>query len=121
VDSPAPDRRPRLRAAHVIASLVVLTALGAVYAVDPATSRLFPPCLFHSLTGLQCPGCGGTRALHQLLHGNVGAAFRLNPLLFVVAAAAPVVALQPALASRPWFAWTAAAVLVGWGVLRNLI
>ena len=29
------------------------------------------PCIFHKLTGLYCPGCGGTRAVYWLLKGNV--------------------------------------------------
>ncbi len=40
----------------------------------------FPKCPFHSLTGLLCPGCGSQRAMYQLLHGHVGAAFKLNQL-----------------------------------------
>lgn len=47
---------------------------------DPATSGLFPPCPVHYLTGWYCPGCGSLRALHQLLHGNLSAAWALNPL-----------------------------------------
>ncbi len=44
------------------------------------------PCLFHQLTGLWCPGCGGQRALHFLLHGQFLTALRHNVLVpFVVA------------------------------------
>jgi hypothetical protein len=35
------------------------------------------------LTGFLCPGCGSTRAMHQILHGHVVAAFMLNPLLLL--------------------------------------
>ncbi|MGA9994581.1 MAG: DUF2752 domain-containing protein, partial [Pyrinomonadaceae bacterium] len=31
--------------------------------------------------GLHCPGCGTLRGLHQLLHGNLAAAFAFNPLM----------------------------------------
>ena len=63
-----------------------LLLLGAMYvfAFEPGKTGIFPPCLFRQLTGLQCPGCGSTRALHQLLHGHFVAAFTLNPL-FVIA------------------------------------
>lgn len=27
-------------------------------------------CLFHKMTGLYCPGCGGTRAFLFLIHGH---------------------------------------------------
>ncbi|MDD6380922.1 MAG: DUF2752 domain-containing protein [Lachnospiraceae bacterium] len=30
----------------------------------------FPACLFHKVTGLYCPGCGGTRAFLYLIHGH---------------------------------------------------
>jgi hypothetical protein len=63
-----------------------LLLLGAVYvfAFEPGKTGIFPPCVFRQLTGLQCPGCGSTRALHQLLHGHLVAAFTFNPL-FVIA------------------------------------
>jgi uncharacterized protein DUF2752 len=51
---------------------------------DPATSSLFPPCPLRYLTGWYCPGCGSLRALHQLLQGNLGAAWALNPLTVIL-------------------------------------
>ena len=61
--------------------LGVATAAVATLALfDPATSGLFPPCPVRYLTGWYCPGCGSLRALHQLLHGNLRAAWSLNPL-----------------------------------------
>ena len=33
------------------------------------------PCAFHSLTGLYCPGCGGTRAVRELLYGDLRMSF----------------------------------------------
>ena len=33
-------------------------------------SKYLFPCVLHSLTGLYCPGCGGTRAIAFLLHGD---------------------------------------------------
>lgn len=39
------------------------------------------PCLFHQLTGLYCPGCGGTRAVKYLLHGQLLKSFQYHPLV----------------------------------------
>ena len=39
------------------------------------------PCLFRSLTGLYCPGCGGTRALRFLLKGDVMKSLWYHPLV----------------------------------------
>lgn len=67
-------------------SLAVATCAAAVFAVvalrvfDPVTSGVFPPCPLRYLTGWYCPGCGSLRALHQLLHGNLCAAWAMNPL-----------------------------------------
>lgn len=42
---------------------------------------LFLPCLFRAVTGLYCPGCGGTRAVWYLLHGHFFLSFRFHPLV----------------------------------------
>lgn len=69
--------------------LVVLLAASAVAVgmlgvFDPATSGIFPPCPVRYLTGWYCPGCGSLRAIHQLLHGNLWAAWAMNPLTVVL-------------------------------------
>ncbi len=56
------------------------SALAMLLLFDPATSGLFPPCPLRYFTGWYCPGCGSLRAMHQLLHGNLRAAWALNPL-----------------------------------------
>ena len=52
------------------------------YFNNPATT-LYPPCPFLFLTGYYCPGCGTSRAFHQILHGNFINAFNLNPLMVI--------------------------------------
>jgi hypothetical protein len=54
-----------------------------VWARDPSTSGGFLSCPFHAVTGLDCPGCGTTRGMHDLLHGDVAAALDHNLLLLV--------------------------------------
>ncbi|MDR1340336.1 MAG: DUF2752 domain-containing protein [Prevotellaceae bacterium] len=63
-----------------VSCLIVLVVL---FFVNPEHTVWLPKCLFHQLTGLQCPACGTQRAMHQLLHLNVVAAFRCNPFLLV--------------------------------------
>lgn len=36
--------------------------------------------LFYRLTGIPCPGCGLTRSLAHLAHGDIAASLRLHPL-----------------------------------------
>lgn len=39
-----------------------------------------PLCLFHRVTGLPCPGCGMTRAVVLLGHGDLAGSLRMHPL-----------------------------------------
>lgn len=43
-------------------------------------------CVLHTLTGLYCPGCGGTRAIMFLLHGDFLRSFLYHPLVPYAAA-----------------------------------
>ena len=45
----------------------------------------FPPCLFHLATGYYCPGCGGTRAITSLLHGQILNSFLYHPVVLYAA------------------------------------
>jgi hypothetical protein len=125
----ADERRPGRK--FVKRRLAVLTALAAtglylLYTFDPAGSAYYPGCPLRALTGYQCPGCGTTRALHALLHGEFMAAWNFNPMLFVMSAAlAPALpeaarGRAPRYVMRPWFAWAAFVAVVGWWIVRNL-
>jgi hypothetical protein len=69
-------------AALSVTGLAIL-ALVFVRVFNPVTSGFFFPCPFNRLTGLYCPGCGTTRALHFLLHGHLDAALAMNPLMVI--------------------------------------
>ena len=43
------------------------------------------PCVFQLLTGLYCPGCGGTRAVKYLLRGNIRMSIQYHPLVCYMA------------------------------------
>lgn len=43
------------------------------------------PCVFSVITGLDCAGCGLTRAVFALLDFNIYQAFRYNMLVFILA------------------------------------
>ncbi len=60
--------------------------MAAVYigAVDPNTPGHYPICPLKAFTGLDCPGCGGLRAVHSLAHGDVVGALNHNVLAVVM-------------------------------------
>lgn len=53
----------------------------AFLAILPENAPALPGCHIHELTGILCPGCGSTRALRALLHGEWQQSFRQNILL----------------------------------------
>lgn len=62
---------------------LIIAGLAYLFFFEPGKSGFFPGCPFRLLTGFTCPGCGTTRALHQILHGHFDTAFTLNPLLLL--------------------------------------
>lgn len=124
---------PGLRRARLVAAGSAGAAVAGLLLlrqVDPSRPGSgLPPCPFHWLTGLYCPGCGATRAMHALAHFDVAGALAMNPLLVL---ALPVVALLLAgsagwlparqrllssrlLDARPW-----AVAVIAFAVARNL-
>jgi hypothetical protein len=65
--------------------LVVFVSLAILFFVlDPAKHNIFPRCLFNSITGYYCPGCGSQRAVHSLLHFDIAGVVSYN-FLFIPA------------------------------------
>lgn len=63
-----------------ILAIVALIGLPLYTLLCHLTGKM-PPCIFHSLTHLNCPGCGSQRALRALLHGHPMQAWQYNILL----------------------------------------
>lgn len=110
--------------------ILTLAAIVPLFLFDPEQSRVFPPCPWHALTGLECPGCGSTRALHHLLHLRLSAAIGLNPLLLLYAPlllralasnTAHVFRGQPfkPLRLAPTWIWLLLGVTLAFWVIRN--
>jgi hypothetical protein len=122
---------PWQRYAAVMAAVVVPAALVLVYLFPPTESSFYPPCLLFRYTGLLCPGCGSTRALHSLLHGDLRQSFAYNlfvPLLVPYLGVRGLRSWYAAMRRRPlppwrvgpWAVWAFLLPLLAYGVLRNL-
>jgi len=131
---PIPPHRGWLPVPFPVACLIAaggLVGLTLLWHFEPRGQFFFPRCTFLQVTGLQCPGCGGLRATHALLHGDVASAWRLNALWV---AALPLGAWSAAaMALERWTgrriphplgwrrAWIPVVVaILAFGVLRNL-
>jgi hypothetical protein len=116
----------------LVLGIAAIVGLGLVvlFLFDPARHAIYPVCLFKKMTGYDCPGCGGLRALHQLLRGEVWQAFQLNALAVVALPLLIAWAIrswirspreaQGGYASMRWLAWLFLAALVGFAIVRNL-
>lgn len=123
---------PPLNPARLVAGLACAGIAGAVLLrrFDPSRPGSgLPPCPFHWATGLYCPGCGATRAMHALVHFDLAAALAMNPFLvlalpFIAVLLADFAGWWPArwrlahsglLDARPW-----AVLVIAFWIARNL-
>ncbi|HTX20599.1 MAG TPA: DUF2752 domain-containing protein [Candidatus Aquilonibacter sp.] len=114
----------------VVLGFVTLGAGAVVFFFNPSTHGFYPECTFHSLTGLNCPGCGATRSLYALLHGNLLLALKDNALFMLTLPAladwgARLISRklknQPVQFSlSPKVMWGFLVVALVFGVVRNL-
>ncbi|MHA5048597.1 DUF2752 domain-containing protein [Streptomyces sp. SD15] len=108
----------------------VVGAFAYVGAVDPNEPGHYPVCPLLRYTGLYCPGCGGLRGAHALLHGDLATALTNNALAvlgYLVFAAVWTVWAVRSMRGRPVrielgpvHLWTAGALLLAFTVVRNL-
>lgn len=122
--------RPWQVAGAALAAAAVAAGIWLLRTFDPnVAGNPFPACTFRLLTGLYCPGCGATRALHALVHFDVARAASMNLLIVFMLPTLPMIfaasrgwrprALRPVIAvvEQPRF-WLVLIPL--FGVLRNL-
>ena len=83
----------------IVAGAAIAALAGAVYLYFHNPHSYPLPCVFYSLTGFYCPGCGAGRASYSLLHGRFLDAFCYNPVMTVLL---PLLALYVAARAIDW-------------------
>ncbi|MFI6346881.1 DUF2752 domain-containing protein [Streptomyces sp. NPDC050560] len=114
--------------AAVLAS--VAGAFALVGAVDPNVPGHYPVCPLLRWTGVLCPGCGGLRGAHALVHGDLAAALHDNALAVLGYAVLAVGwtawvldaarGRPPRLRPRPAHLWALGTLVAVFTVVRNL-
>lgn len=113
----------------------VITAAVAARIASDADLDVLLPCPFHAATGLDCPGCGTTRALIALTRGDLITALDHNLLVVL---AIPVLLLgwavraragrppggagspRPARPAPAWLLPTVVTLVLVFAVVRNI-
>jgi hypothetical protein len=131
---PPIKRRPASRHLPLLSAFAGLVLVIVMLAGnEEAIREVAPGCFMRCLTGLDCAGCGGTRAFFAAARGDFAGSLRMHPL-FLPGAGIGMLALAAEWAARHdkfprWlrpFRVTArkgiltAAGLLVFGLLRNL-
>lgn len=83
--------KPLHLAGLTAAAIAAVVGFWLLRNFDPGAAHSpFPECMFRAFTGWYCVGCGMTRALHALAHGDVPRAFSMNPLAMTLLAISPL-------------------------------
>lgn len=124
--SPSLLRRGAVPLAVAAAAVAGAALLVVRSPYQPLSYGICPSVLF---LGVSCPGCGGLRATHDLLTGDLVGAWQANPVWTLVA---PLLAATwlvwtvrrirggPALTVPTWLPWTLLVTVLAFAVLRNV-
>ena len=113
------------RLAIVATGIIVLGCMAwQLREHGPGGVPILPGCHFRKWTGLDCPGCGMTRAAAAALNGHVVEAFKFNPLGIILLPIA-VIGLMPGIfnwVARKPVAWRLRpSPIVTWLILSSII
>lgn len=106
----------------LLAAALFLLAVSKLTGISP--KKVLLPCLFHTVTSLYCPGCGGTRAVEALLQGRILESLHYHPVVlygavlyswYMISNTLQYVSrgrVKLAMQYRTWYVWAGIAILV---------
>lgn len=111
--------------------VLICCIIALIYKYEnPISSNLFPKCIFFSISGYKCPGCGTQRALHSLFNYDINAAIKHNalfvmsiPFIALLMAADLLKHTHPHFYSRmnnKYVIWITLIVILMWWITRNI-
>lgn len=84
-------RLPRVVSAIWLAGASLVLVLACIMTLGSQRQVLLPmlgplpeTCTMHARFGIDCPGCGLTRSFISLAHGDLRAAWKLNPVSLLI-------------------------------------
>lgn len=120
----------------ILTCVVIFIACRIVYKIDPSETPVTPPCSLRYFTGIYCPGCGMTRALHAAFHFRFYEAFLYNllwPLIvifiltsfyiwfyFLITGKNPFIPFNKFFKKHSYVGYIAVIILFAFWILRNI-
>lgn len=108
------------RLPYLIVLSLLLVIIFYVYESDPSKGPILP-CIFNLVTGYQCPGCGMTRAVNSVMHGDIMAAYGYNKLIFLIPIGLTIYGILKVLEKNTEkLVWLYILIVLLYAILRNI-
>lgn len=110
----------------IILPIIIVLVLVVYFFFSPYQFSFFPTCPIYKYAGFHCAGCGSQRALHHLLHLEIGKMLQSNLLLPLWIFLAldfcynKVIAKKDSLLLNSKIPWTLFAFILLYMVCRNI-
>ncbi len=80
---------------RIVLSGFAVIGIAVSFIFEANTIQGLNLCWFKALTDLPCPGCGLTRGVCSISHGDLAGAFAYNPFVYVIYPGLYLVAVYP--------------------------
>lgn len=80
---------------RIVLSGFAVIGIAVSFIFEANTIQGMNLCWFKALTDLPCPGCGLTRGVCSISHGDLAGAFAYNPFVYVIYPGLYLVAVYP--------------------------